>query len=405
MAATRVPVSGLTTTAPADEARLPPDGGGPQREVGLLAVREVPLVEQADLHEELAAGQHQRAVGMSGRLPPLRHRRRARGCRRSTGRRPAWRRRRSRRWPARRAAGRRRRSSMRARQSGAGSASWGARPTQATSSGSGWSSTWRNPALAPGPNPRLRGSATSGTSSGRPAFSTREPARAASRCRRRPPAPRPGRRARGTGRRSPTQRSARFQWTITTGSTRSSWPMAPPVGHGGGMDTPRGLEAARDLLAFIDASPSPFHACATAAERLEAAGFDELDETAAWPSEPGRRFVRRGGSLVAWATGRPPRPDRPVPDRRRPHRQPEPAGEAATPTPGTLGYRQLAVEVYGGALLNSWLDRDLGLSGRVVVRGRRRHGRAAPPDRPSAPPRAAAGHPPRPATSASGGSS
>ena len=39
------------------------------------------------------------------------------------------------------------------------------------------------------------------------------------------------------------------------------------------------------------------------------------------------------------------------------------------PDTGRAGYRQLAVEVYGGVLLNSWLDRDLGLSGRVAVRG------------------------------------
>ena len=38
------------------------------------------------------------------------------------------------------------------------------------------------------------------------------------------------------------------------------------------------------------------------------------------------------------------------------------------PDTGRAGWRQLGVEVYGGALLNSWLDRDLGLSGRVAVR-------------------------------------
>jgi aspartyl aminopeptidase len=39
------------------------------------------------------------------------------------------------------------------------------------------------------------------------------------------------------------------------------------------------------------------------------------------------------------------------------------------PDTGRAGCRQLAVEVYGGVLLNSWLDRDLGLSGRVALRG------------------------------------
>ncbi|MEQ1788654.1 MAG: M18 family aminopeptidase, partial [Acidimicrobiales bacterium] len=125
---------------------------------------------------------------------------------------------------------------------------------------------------------------------------------------------------------------------------------------------------ARRMLAFIDASPSPFHACATAAERLDAAGFTALDEGAEWPASPGGRYVRRGGSLVAWHTDAAhtatdgfriigAHTDSPN-LRIKPH-----------PDAGRVGYRQLAVEVYGGALLNSWLDRDLGLSGRVVVRG------------------------------------
>ena len=38
------------------------------------------------------------------------------------------------------------------------------------------------------------------------------------------------------------------------------------------------------------------------------------------------------------------------------------------PDTGRAGWRQLGVEVYGGVLLNSWLDRDLGLSGRIAVR-------------------------------------
>jgi aspartyl aminopeptidase len=121
------------------------------------------------------------------------------------------------------------------------------------------------------------------------------------------------------------------------------------------------------MLAFIDASPSPFHACAEAGRRLDEAGFQRLEETDPWPAGPGRRYLRRGGSLVVWATfaghaaGSPFRIIGAHTDspnlRVKPH-----------PDSGRAGYRQLAVEVYGGALLNSWLDRDLGLSGRVVVR-------------------------------------
>ncbi len=125
---------------------------------------------------------------------------------------------------------------------------------------------------------------------------------------------------------------------------------------------------ARRMLTFIDASPSPFHACAEAAARLDAAGFSALAEPAPWPGEPGRHYIRRGGSLVAWATSA----GHTSTDGFRiigahtdsPNLRVKPQADT-----GRAGCRQLAVEVYGGALLNSWLDRDLGLSGRVVVRG------------------------------------
>ena len=124
----------------------------------------------------------------------------------------------------------------------------------------------------------------------------------------------------------------------------------------------------RRLLAYIDGSPSPFHACATAGEQLEGAGFAPLSESDPWPTGPGKHYLRRGGSLVAWATGAAHGPGTPFriigAHTDSPNLRVKPLPDA-----GRAGYRQLAVEVYGGALLNSWLDRDLGLSGRVVVRG------------------------------------
>jgi aspartyl aminopeptidase len=131
---------------------------------------------------------------------------------------------------------------------------------------------------------------------------------------------------------------------------------------------PSELEAARRLLAYCDASPSPYHACATAAAMLGESGFTELAEDAAWPGGPGRWFLVRGGSLVAWA----------VPAEHEPHDGFRIVG-AHTDSPNLrikpqpdlaqAGARQLGIEAYGGVLLNSWLDRDLGLSGRVAIRG------------------------------------
>ncbi|PRC59393.1 M18 family aminopeptidase, partial [Mycobacterium sp. ITM-2017-0098] len=53
---------------------------------------------------------------------------------------------------------------------------------------------------------------------------------------------------------------------------------------------------------FIDASPSPFHVCRTAADRLRAAGFTELSESDPWPVA-GDHFAVRAGSLIAWRSG------------------------------------------------------------------------------------------------------
>ncbi|MGH9185488.1 MAG: M18 family aminopeptidase [Acidimicrobiales bacterium] len=124
------------------------------------------------------------------------------------------------------------------------------------------------------------------------------------------------------------------------------------------------------LIEFIDASPSPFHACAEAAARLETGGFRRATETDVWAGGPGRGYVVRGGTLVAWvvpevAAGRPETPFRLI----GAHTDSPNLRIKPQPDTGRAGVQQLAVEVYGGVLLNSWLDRDLGLSGRVLVRG------------------------------------
>ncbi len=126
-------------------------------------------------------------------------------------------------------------------------------------------------------------------------------------------------------------------------------------------------DIATRLAAYLDASPSPFHAVENAAALLAEHGFTRVAETDAFPTTAGRYLTIRGGSLIAWST--------------------EHASGAATPfrvvgahtdspnlrikpRPDVVraGWQQLAVEIYGGPLLNSWLDRDLGLSGRVAVR-------------------------------------
>ena len=53
--------------------------------------------------------------------------------------------------------------------------------------------------------------------------------------------------------------------------------------------------SAAGLCDFIDASPSPFHVCATVAGRLLNAGYTELSEADRWPEQPGRFFTVRAG--------------------------------------------------------------------------------------------------------------
>jgi aspartyl aminopeptidase len=127
-----------------------------------------------------------------------------------------------------------------------------------------------------------------------------------------------------------------------------------------------------DLAAFVEAAPSSYHAAAEVSRRVENAGFTRLAETDAWPTAPGRYVVVRDGAVIAWIV---------------------PEGAVATtpfhilgahtdspafklkpkPTIENSGWLQAGVEVYGGPLLNSWLDRDLELAGRLVTRDGREH--------------------------------
>lgn len=113
------------------------------------------------------------------------------------------------------------------------------------------------------------------------------------------------------------------------------------------------------LCEFIDASPSPFHVCATVAERLRATGYSELAETEEWPAS-GKFFIIRAGSLVAWNSGAD-GPFRIVGG----HTDSPNLRVKQHPDRQIAGWQMVALQPYGGAWLNSWLDRDLGLSGRL----------------------------------------
>ncbi|WP_457032996.1 M18 family aminopeptidase [Kitasatospora sp. P5_F3] len=122
-----------------------------------------------------------------------------------------------------------------------------------------------------------------------------------------------------------------------------------------------------DLITFLGTSPSPFHAVASAAERLEKVGFRRVAETEAWDAAAGGRYVIRGGALIAWYVPEGAGPETPF---RVVGTHTDSPNLRVKPVPdtGSAGWRQIAVEVYGGVPLNTWLDRDLGLSGRLALR-------------------------------------
>ncbi|MFI5301865.1 MAG: M18 family aminopeptidase [Polyangiales bacterium] len=124
----------------------------------------------------------------------------------------------------------------------------------------------------------------------------------------------------------------------------------------------------RDLLDYLGAAPTPFHAVHESIDRLQRTGFRRLDERADWGDVgPGRYFVEQGGSaLIAFCL---PRAQATEGFRIVGAHTDSPNLRLKPKAPyAREGWAQLGVEVYGGALLNSWLDRDLSIAGRLFVR-------------------------------------
>ena len=132
--------------------------------------------------------------------------------------------------------------------------------------------------------------------------------------------------------------------------------------------SPRARAAPLDLGAVVTATPTRFPAPPSAARRLAPAGFTELVETAPWTAGDvaGDRFVLRDGSLIAWSA--PEGADAATPFRIVGSHTDSPALKVKPdPRFGAEGLSQVGVEIYGGPLLNSWLDRELRLAGRLAL--------------------------------------
>jgi aspartyl aminopeptidase len=120
---------------------------------------------------------------------------------------------------------------------------------------------------------------------------------------------------------------------------------------------------AQELADFVSVSPTPYHAVDEAVGRLSASGFVEQPETGPWQDGPGGRYLVRDGTFIAWVQAAQPRPLRVF----LAHTDSPTLKVKPRPDTGRGGWRQVGVEVYGGALWNSWLDRDLGLAGRLAL--------------------------------------
>ncbi|RLP75369.1 M18 family aminopeptidase [Mycetocola tolaasinivorans] len=131
-------------------------------------------------------------------------------------------------------------------------------------------------------------------------------------------------------------------------------------------------ELIADFGGYIQDSPSSYHAASAGAARLERAGFTRLDEAEAWPTSAGRYLVIRDGALVAWVQ---PAVATATTGFRILGAHTDSPGFKLKPKPsiGSDGWLQAGVEVYGGPLLNSWLDRELELAGRLVLRDGTEH--------------------------------
>ncbi len=127
---------------------------------------------------------------------------------------------------------------------------------------------------------------------------------------------------------------------------------------------------AEGLLQYLNDSPTAYHAVKNGAVMLKECGFRELKETESWSLEQGGKYfvVKNGSAVIAFTVGE---GDLAKEGFRiigahtdSPALKIKPGACSVTPD----GYVKVNVEVYGGAILQTWFDRPLALAGRLVVR-------------------------------------
>jgi aspartyl aminopeptidase len=133
--------------------------------------------------------------------------------------------------------------------------------------------------------------------------------------------------------------------------------------------SPQTHQFALDLLDFIDASPSPWHAVESARHQLTQHGYTELVEADTWQLKTGGAYfvIRGGASIIAFIVGSSPLAESGF---RMVGAHTDSPGLRLKPNAayGSDGLVRIGVEVYGGPILATFTDRDLSIAGRVITR-------------------------------------
>lgn len=129
-------------------------------------------------------------------------------------------------------------------------------------------------------------------------------------------------------------------------------------------------KCAKDMLEFIEKSPTCFHAVANIKQELEETGFIELSELDVWNVLPGHGYyvVRNDSSVIAFRIPK---------DSAQVNGFHIIASHSDSPTFKVKQdpeitvedkYVKLNTEKYGGMILSTWFDRPLSVAGRIAVR-------------------------------------
>ncbi|MBW1637027.1 MAG: M18 family aminopeptidase [Deltaproteobacteria bacterium] len=126
------------------------------------------------------------------------------------------------------------------------------------------------------------------------------------------------------------------------------------------------IDLNKQLFSYLHSSPTPFHAVANIQKYLLSHNFSQLYESDKWHLKQGQSYfvLRDNGAVIAFTLGL----HEPVTEGFRmlaAHTDSPALQIKPKPSISEGSFLNLGVEIYGGALLNSWFDRDLSLAGRV----------------------------------------